>query len=171
MALVALGIGTNLGNRIANLKQAIHYICVGEWQLLDKPAISPIYESKPLLPENSPADWNIKFYNIAVTGQCSLDPQEALSRIHSIESHIGRVRKSRWEPRIIDIDILAWEGVALDDDNLKIPHPGLASRAFAIFPLADLNPEWDFSGISASELAKQVKSLDNLGTTRLNQML
>lgn len=141
-AQVVLGIGTNLGNVFDNLREAIKLLSASENLTLVK--ISAVYQSEALLPENAPENWNKPFLNLAILCQTQAAPEEILFQIKQIEQKMGRqvTANQRWAPRIIDIDILAWDNLILKQNNLEIPHPGLLARPFALLPLLDLLPNW-----------------------------
>lgn len=139
---VVLGIGTNLGALLDNLREAVRLLSTNENLTLVE--ISSIYQSEALLPENAPENWDKPFLNLAVLCQTRTTPEEVLSQIKQIEQKMGRqiTANERWAPRIIDIDILAWDNLILKQNNLEIPHPGLLARPFALLPLLDLLPNW-----------------------------
>lgn len=82
------------------------------------------------------------FLNQAIAVQTTLNPFDLLTQIHHIEHQMGRVRQQRWEARIIDIDILAYEQLIIDSEKLSIPHPLLPKRRFSLLPLYDIAPNW-----------------------------
>lgn len=128
---VYLSLGTNLGDRLANLQAAIAAL---------RPAVlpddcSPVYETPPWGFEDQPA-----FLNQVIRGHTDLQPRELLQHLKEIESSMGRQPAIRYGPRIIDIDILFYDRLVLETGNLTIPHPHLGERAFVLVPLADLAP-------------------------------
>lgn len=129
MALVYLGLGTNLGNRLENLYHAIQAMgaCC---QIL---AVSKLYETAPVGITNQPA-----FYNIAVKALTQLAPHDLLTTLKTMEKTLGRVENVRWGPRQIDIDILLYDQRQIHDSALDIPHPRLSERRFVLVPLADI---------------------------------
>lgn len=143
-----LGLGTNLGDRLANLAAAVRKLGAGREPVLRDICVSPVYVSEALLLPGSPADWNIPYYNIAVHGKTALSPHELLRRVKEFEAEIGRQDRGRWAPREIDIDILAWSSRIVDDCDLKIPHAGLLERSFALLPLLDVLPRFQYPGLA-----------------------
>ena len=141
-SMLILGLGSNLGNRLQHLAKAIRALGSGPSPILSDIRVSKLYTSDALLLPGSPADWNIPFYNLAVSANTRLSPRELLSAIKEIEGRIGRKKRERWAPREIDIDILAFDDISLSDSDLTIPHPELLKREFALLPLLDLNPEY-----------------------------
>ena len=134
MKKLFLGIGTNLGERETNLKIALDMI-VENIGLIVK--LSSVYESEP---------WGFisgnKFLNMVVEAETELSPQEVLAAILIIESQMGRIRDDRgYSSRIIDIDILLYEDMVVDEVNLKIPHPLMHKRKFVLVPLCEIAPE------------------------------
>lgn len=132
MATVLLGLGSNLGDRLAYLRAGVAGLRRGGVCITGG---SRVYESPPLGPVEQGA-----FLNAAVAGETHLAPRELLALALAVEAGQGRVRAVRWGPRTLDVDLLWYEGVRLDEPGLTLPHPGLASRAFVLRPLADLVP-------------------------------
>ncbi len=134
MKIVFLGIGTNLGNRELNLEQSIARIEEFIGPVL---MTSSIYETEP---------WGFqaedKFLNLVVKAETKLTPSGLLGRILMIESLMGRVRgPNRYSSRLIDIDILVYEEMIIDQESLKIPHPLLQERRFVLVPLCEIASE------------------------------
>ncbi len=162
--MILLGLGSNCGDRIGYLRAAIQKLKSGEGPSSIKIfAISPIYESDALLPENAPPSWDQAFLNLTILAKTNLSPTELLKVVKSIEKSIGRKDRGRWAPREIDIDILAMDSLIFEAEGLKIPHPSLLDRPFAMLPLADLLPQWKYpipgsnSNRSAMEIVSQWK--------------
>ncbi|HLO77491.1 MAG TPA: 2-amino-4-hydroxy-6-hydroxymethyldihydropteridine diphosphokinase [Magnetospirillum sp.] len=129
MATVFLGLGTNLGDRAANLRAALAALTA----VIDIDATSSVYETAPLYVTDQPA-----FLNMAVRGRTTLAPADLLRELKGMESELGRVASVRYGPRLIDLDILIYDGVVMDTPDLTIPHPRLHERRFALVPLADV---------------------------------
>jgi len=132
MARVYLGLGSNLGDREANLQGAVRRL--GEQVAID--ALSALYETPPLGPPDQP--W---YLNAACGGVTALEPGELLAFIKGVEREMGRLPAVHWGPRIVDIDILFYDDLVLDSPHLTIPHPGIPHRSFVLVPLADIAPE------------------------------
>jgi 2-amino-4-hydroxy-6-hydroxymethyldihydropteridine diphosphokinase len=133
---VVIGLGSNLGDRRASLDAAVARLREDRsWHVLRR---SPTYESPPM---GGPPQGD--YLNAAVLLVTSLDARAILDRALAIERGLGRVRSddTRWGPRTIDLDLLWIEGEAVDEEDLVVPHPRLAERAFAIRPLLDLVPD------------------------------
>jgi len=134
MKMVFLGIGTNLGSREINLEKAIERI--GE-------SIGPVIESSSIY-ETEPWGFqaNEEFLNQVVRVRTDLNPSGLLGRILMIESLLGRIRgEQRYESRLIDIDILLYDDIIVDEESLKIPHPLMHQRRFVLVPLCELAPD------------------------------
>ncbi len=132
MPIIFLALGTNLGDRPANLRAAITSL---------PPAIrvvtkSPVYETPPWGFADQPA-----FLNMVVKSETQLPPLELLKHLKLLETGLGRVPAIRWGPRRIDMDILFYDNLVLDMPGLTLPHPRLYERAFVLVPLADLAPD------------------------------
>lgn len=151
--MLILSLGTNLGDCFNNIRSAL--------QLLQKSRtiapiqISPLYSSSALLPVYAPVAWNRPYLNLAVACETELSPLEVLKQIKQIERQLGRQETQRWAPRIIDIDILAWDNYVVDQIGLKIPHLELLSRPFALWPLLDLWPDWQHPTTRFAEQLQQ----------------
>lgn len=145
---IVLGIGTNLGDRLHNLRFALQKL---KTLALNVEAVSPIYISDALLPENAPDNWNKEYLNIAVRCKTTLDPLSLLAAIQNIEFSCGREKEhAYWSPRVIDIDILSWDNEIISNEKLHIPHAHLLDRPFALWPLADVTPFWVYPGDDSS---------------------
>jgi 2-amino-4-hydroxy-6-hydroxymethyldihydropteridine diphosphokinase len=134
MKIVFLGIGTNLGSREINLERAIESI--GEF-------IGPVIKSSSIY-ETEPWGFqsNEEFLNQVVMVKTDVNPSGLLGRILMIESTLGRVRgEKRYESRLIDIDILLYDDIIVDEESLKIPHPLMHQRRFVLVPLCELAPD------------------------------
>jgi 2-amino-4-hydroxy-6-hydroxymethyldihydropteridine diphosphokinase len=152
MKRVFLGIGTNLGNREGNLEQAVAKI---------EEYIGPILNSSSIF-ETEPWGFQAKdeFLNLVVKVETELTPSGLLGRIMMIESLLGRVRsETHYTSRLIDIDILFYEDMILDEETLKIPHPLLHERKFVLVPLCEIDPEMVHPVLkkSISELLEKCK--------------
>lgn len=131
--LIYLSLGSNVGDREANLSKALE----GLAKVLGNPVkLSSIYETEPWGYKYQPS-----FLNMCAVYFSSIEPQQLLEAIGTIEQELERVRTVKWGPRTIDLDILVMDGVEMKDDKLTIPHPRMWSRAFVVVPLAEVAPE------------------------------
>lgn len=131
MATIYLGLGTNLGDRAANLRRAL--MALGPDVRVQR--VSRCYESEPAYVLDQP-----RFLNLAAEAATDLQPAEVLERLKSIEVALGRVAGLRFGPRLIDLDLLLYGDQVLEAPNLIVPHPRMAERAFVLVPLAELAP-------------------------------
>lgn len=138
--MLVLGLGSNIGQRMHYLRMAIAELSALPHLSILK--LSAVYESEALLPEQAITSWQMNYLNMAVLCETSYTPHELLGHLKNIEKIIGREGAARWAPRVIDIDILAWDNLILHEEDLKIPHPGLKDRPFALWPLCDVAPTW-----------------------------
>lgn len=129
---IYLGLGTNLGDRAANLAQARE--CLGPPVSLIQ--ASRVYESEPVGLLAQPL-----FLNQVVAGETPLLPSELLRHLKGIEQRLGRKPAERYGPRLIDLDILLYGDWVIAADGLFIPHQGLTERSFVLAPLAEIAPE------------------------------
>jgi len=130
---VYLSLGSNIGDRDANLHAAIEQMRTAGIRIL---RISPVYETEPV--DVTAQRW---FLNLVVEAETDLFPLQLLARTQKIERVLGRVRTIPKGPRTIDIDILLYGNAVIRGETLEVPHPGLAGRRFVLVPLADLAPQ------------------------------
>ena len=131
-----IGIGSNLGNRAANLEMAA--IQIRGFARIRRAA--PIYQTAALLPDGAPLSWEIPFLNSVLELEVDLSPQDLLHRLKNVEREMGRLSLEHWAPRVIDLDILTWGRETIELPTLQIPHAGLWNRSFVLDPLKDLIP-------------------------------
>src|SRR6476620_4050605 len=129
---VYLALGSNLGDRLANLKQAI----VALPPQMEVSAKSSVYETPPWGYEDQP-----KFLNQVIKAKTYLDPEPLLKHLKRLEIALGRKESFPNGPRLIDMDILFYDDLVLNTAALVIPHPRLHERGFVLLPLMDINPE------------------------------
>jgi 2-amino-4-hydroxy-6-hydroxymethyldihydropteridine diphosphokinase len=128
-----VGIGSNLGDREAHLSRAIELLSAED--AIEVSGVSQIRETEPVGPvEQGP------FLNAAVRVETELAPRGLLDRLLDIEGRMGRVRRERFGPRTIDLDLLLYGDEVVDEPGLTVPHPRLPERLFALEPLSDLDP-------------------------------
>lgn len=137
MARAVVSLGSNIGDRAAHLKRAVELLSVLPETKLVK--VSGIIETEPVdVPEEF---FGMKFLNQAAVFETNLSPHEFSDRMHAIEDDMGRVRLVRNGPRTIDIDLIDFGGVKMDDPELTLPHPRAKERDFVLVPLAELGVE------------------------------
>lgn len=131
MTRVHIALGSNLGDRMANLEAAIAALA----PVLADLERSPVYDTDPKYVTDQP-----RFLNMVVAGETQLDPQALLTILKGIEQRLGRTAGERYGPRPIDLDILFYGDDSIDRPELAVPHPRLSERAFVLRPLADIDP-------------------------------
>lgn len=135
-----LGIGTNIGDRYNNIMNAIDSL--KHLPLTQVVAISDVYETEP---------WGYEqqddFLNVCVGIETELSPKTILGACLGIEAAFGRERPFKNAPRVIDIDLLVYEGVKSDDPELTLPHPRIQERAFVLVPLRDISESLRFDDV------------------------
>lgn len=124
-----IALGTNLGERLNNLRVAIQSMPPEITVLVE----SQVYETPPWGYEDQPA-----FLNMVVRAETGLEPKPLLKYLKQLEARLGREKSVRWGPRLIDLDILFYDDLVIDTPPLIIPHPRLHERAFVMVPLADV---------------------------------
>jgi len=131
-SLVAIGLGSNEGDREQHLQTAIDSL----QQLLTQIRVGGLYESAPLGANDQP-----RYLNSAVVGRTRLEPEPLLAVLKFLEYRAGRRQGKRWGPRPLDLDLLTYGELTRDRPELTLPHPELRRRAFVLTPLADAAPE------------------------------
>jgi 2-amino-4-hydroxy-6-hydroxymethyldihydropteridine diphosphokinase len=162
MADVLIALGGNVGDVRATFQKAISHIC-GMAQAALK-ARSSDYATPPWGDEQQ-----APFINACIEIETDLDPHALLFTLHKIESKFGRdrARERRWGPRTLDLDLIAYDDVAMQKPELTLPHPRAFERAFVLVPLAEIVPERVIAGQSvASALAR----LSTEGILRLPEL-
>ena len=128
-----LGLGSNVGDRLSHLQDAVDGLHALEGIAVDE--VSAVYETAPVGgPEQA------EYYNLAVRVLTTRSPARLLAGCHEVEHALGRVRTVRWGPRTIDVDVLLYGERAVDSQDLRVPHPRLVERPFALVPLAEVAP-------------------------------
>jgi 2-amino-4-hydroxy-6-hydroxymethyldihydropteridine diphosphokinase len=154
-----LALGGNVGNSRAILDRAVALLCDGQDVRLK--ARSSDYLTPP---------WGLKyqppFVNMCIAVDTRLGPRELLLRAQAVELQLGRDRahEKRWGPRTADIDIIAYDDLAVDELGLTLPHPRLFERAFVLVPLAEIAPD---KAIAGKRVADALRAVDAAGIERL----
>jgi 2-amino-4-hydroxy-6-hydroxymethyldihydropteridine diphosphokinase len=154
-----LALGGNVGQVRETLDRALTMLCDGVRLRLK--ARSSDYATPPWGVEDQPP-----FVNLCIAVETDLTPADLLARVQAVEHALGRRRaqERRWGPRPIDIDILAYDDVTLDEPALTLPHPRLFERAFVLVPLAEIVPERVIAG---ERVRDALVKLDTTGIRRL----
>ncbi|MHC4696744.1 MAG: 2-amino-4-hydroxy-6-hydroxymethyldihydropteridine diphosphokinase [Planctomycetota bacterium] len=133
-----LGLGSNLGGRLAAMRAAVSALDGHPRIRVDLPhGVGSLYESPAVVPRWA-QDEQPPYLNSAVRVETTLLPAELMRAALDIEASLGRVRRRRWEPRIIDIDLLLYDKLVLNDKDVTLPHPRMHERRFVLEPLAEV---------------------------------
>lgn len=151
MASALIALGGNVGDVRATFASAIPAICDKARARLV--ARSSDYSTPPWGEDNQPP-----YVNACIEIETALDPYALLRTLHTIEKDHGRDRmhELRWGPRTLDLDLLAYDDLAVDDAGLTVPHPRLFERAFVLVPLSEIAPDRLIGGRTASEALKTI---------------
>ena len=135
-----ISLGSNLENRKLNLEIAMSHI----EQLLNNLVVSPFVQTKPV--GGPPQD---DFLNAVLIGECELSAESLLTKLLEIEDQMGRVRRIKWGPRIIDLDLIVYGDQVIDSEFLKLPHPLAQSRFFVLSPWLVIDPDGEIPGVGS----------------------
>jgi 2-amino-4-hydroxy-6-hydroxymethyldihydropteridine diphosphokinase len=152
-----LGLGGNLGDPRDAMAKALRAIDADARSRVS--AVSSIYRTPPWGRTDQP-----DFLNAAAGVETERSPRELLDLCLEAEAGLKRVRAERWGPRTIDIDILLFGGLTIDEPGLQVPHPRMKERAFVLLPLAEIAPELEIGGTRLSEL---LSAVDSSGVERI----
>ncbi len=150
---VALGLGSNLGDRMAHLQAAVDGLAAGGVHGL---SASGVHETDPVGGVEQP-----DYLNAVVVGDTDLAPRQVLDLCLGLEQRQGRVRTVRNGPRTLDVDVLAYGALVIAEPDLLVPHPRLAERAFVLVPWAQVDPEFEIPGVGT--VADRAASVDPSG--------
>ena len=139
MTLAFVGLGANLGPREQTLRRAVELLAAADG--VEVLAVSELRDTEPVGVVDQP-----RFLNGAVAVDTALSPRELLDLLLEVERSLGRVREERWGPRLVDLDLLVYGDRELDEPGLRVPHPRLHERRFALEPLAELDPALEIPG-------------------------
>jgi len=150
-----IGIGSNLGNSVKNVEEAVRKIT----RFAHIIAVSGLYKTKPWGVTEQP-----EFVNAVVSIETALTAEELLSELLLIETGMGRERITKWGPREIDLDILTFGERKFDIPKLTIPHPHMFERAFVLVPLAEIDSKFEAA-------LQELPSEDVSGVERLKEKI
>ncbi len=148
MKKIYLGLGSNLGDKKKNLDEALGRL-QKQVKLLK---LSSYYRTEPVGYKDQ--DW---FLNLVAEGATELSPEALLAFCQGIERDMKRIKTVRFGPRVIDVDILLYEGFSSSEPELTVPHPRMKERAFVMAPLAEIAPNLLLDGQTASEIAAKLR--------------
>ncbi len=153
-----IGVGSNIGNRVATCCSAIEKLKVSPENTVLK--ISPFYETLPVgVTDQAP------FINLVIEMQTTLSPLDLLRYLKMVEKELGRIRRYHWGPREIDLDILLYEEAIVATEHLVIPHPEMHKRAFVLIPACDIAGDWRHPVIK-QPLRTLLNTLSHSGVSR-----
>jgi len=132
--IVYIGIGSNEGDRLTNIKQSISFI--SQLEGCEVEAASSLYETSPFGNLNQQ-----NFYNTVIKISTSLNPKQLFYQLKEIEQKLGRVEHEKWGPRKIDLDILFYNDLIFSDEIITLPHKGIIYRDFVMIPLIEVEPD------------------------------
>ncbi|HTP69297.1 MAG TPA: 2-amino-4-hydroxy-6-hydroxymethyldihydropteridine diphosphokinase [Dongiaceae bacterium] len=132
MPTVYIALGSNVGDRAHNLREAVHLL---DRHLIRVKKVSSLYETEPVDYLDQP--W---FLNAALRAETRLSPRELLTALRGIESHMGSSKPFPKGPRLIDLDILLYDEAIIAEPDLQVPHPRMLQRNFVLAPLAEIAP-------------------------------
>lgn len=146
MSIAYLGLGSNMGDRKQFLHDALKLLM--NHPQIKVSVVSSLYETKP---------WGYVeqdvFMNLVVEIETELSPLALLAYCLEIEQELGRVRKIKWGPRVIDVDVLLYDKLTLETEKLTIPHPFMTQRDFVMIPLAEIAPQLLIGDKSVKKIA------------------
>jgi 2-amino-4-hydroxy-6-hydroxymethyldihydropteridine diphosphokinase len=158
MPKCAIALGSNLGDSLTTLQNAL--------KLLDRisgisvTSVSSWYKTAPVGPPQP------DYLNGCALLEVELNPQELLARLLEIEQQFGRVRRERWGPRTLDLDLILFDDLILQSADLEIPHPRMRERAFVLVPLAEIAPDW-VDPVSGKSIDRLLEGLDRSGVEKV----
>lgn len=166
MALVYVGLGGNLGDRLENITQARKGLALLPETVLIQNA--SIYETRPV---GGPSDQD-DFYNSVSLLETRLEPLALLAALQELEYRVGRRRDEetvRWGPRVLDLDIIFYDDRVIEESGLIVPHPRMSERAFVLLPMADLDRDFvhPVLEMTVRELLERM-DVENEGIRRLS---
>ena len=155
-----LSLGTNMGDKNNNLRKAIDMLAK-QAGTVDK--MSSVYKTAPWGVTDQP-----EFYNMVVSIWSEMTPQQLLQTVLEIENKLGRIRKRKMGERIIDIDILLFENIIIDDQDLRVPHPYMHQRNFVLVPFNEIAPQIVHPVLKKSIHELLITSTDELQISKIS---
>ena len=154
-----LSLGSNLGGREANIRKALELLAAHARLI----RVSSLYETTPVgVTDQS------DFINAVAFIETDLEPISLLHTVLEMENEMGRVRNFHWGPRVIDIDILLYDGAAVNTPELTVPHPEMMKRAFVLIPLAEIAPDLELPG--GLTPSRALEKLEDQGVRKLAEV-
>ncbi|MBO8153457.1 2-amino-4-hydroxy-6-hydroxymethyldihydropteridine diphosphokinase [Thermovirga sp.] len=161
MSLVAISMGSNLGNRLSSLRKAILLLKKEGFNIIKT---SDVFETPPFGVTNQP-----RFLNACLLMDTEINPADLLEKLKKIENEVGRIQRFRWGPREIDLDIIFYDEKVIDGPSLKVPHPHMHERPFVLIPLKQISPQWVHPILkkTVEQMAEDLHECDILRITEL----
>ena len=160
-----IGLGANLGRREETLERAIEQIAKRVGKIV---ARSSLIETEPLLHPETPTRSQPKYLNGAIVVETGISPQAVLVELLSIEQELGRTpAEGKWEPRTIDLDLIAAADIVISSSQLTLPHPEMHRRGFVLYPLYEIAPEIEIPG--QGHIRQLLRELDPDPVQKLDQ--
>jgi 2-amino-4-hydroxy-6-hydroxymethyldihydropteridine diphosphokinase len=157
-----IGLGSNLADPVDQVKTAISNLqSLPDSQLLEW---SSLYASPPMGPQDQP-----DYINAVAAIETALSAHQLLDALQAIEQHQGRVRNRHWGERTLDLDVLLYGQIQIDDARLQIPHPGIALRAFVLYPLAEIAPDLEIT--NTGEIKQLLQHCPRDGLRKLEKIV
>jgi len=155
-----LALGSNLGDREANLKSAIEHLRL--WHGISVLDVSSFHQTEPVGPPQPP------FLNAACAVETTLSPRELLNAMLEIEARHGRERSMHWGPRTLDLDLLLYGDAVINEPDLTVPHPRMHERLFVLEPLCEIAPDvrHPVLNLTIRQLLQRLKEKKHGGYTR-----
>jgi 2-amino-4-hydroxy-6-hydroxymethyldihydropteridine diphosphokinase len=159
LKIAYLGLGSNMGDKVENLKMAVDMINGSPGVEVVK--VSSVYDTSPVgyVDQDS-------FANICVEVRTELEPYDLLAMCNHVEDEMGRVRLVRWGPRTLDVDILLYENYRSEDEKLTVPHPRMWERAFVLVPLNEIADHMECDDFTMLQRSLETIGKDDLETVR-----
>ena len=151
----AIGLGSNLGDRLGLLRQGLE----GLRRAAILVGVSSLYESAPVGGPHQD-----RYLNAVALIETTFSPHQLLGALHEIEAGAGRVRRERWGPRTLDLDLLVYNDSVVDDLDLEVPHPRAHERQFVLLPLVEVWPE---AGLRSGQAREALENMSPQGVTLL----
>jgi 2-amino-4-hydroxy-6-hydroxymethyldihydropteridine diphosphokinase len=152
-----VGIGSNMGDRLGYVKRALE--AMAQLPNTYVVSVSSVYETVPVGSVGQP-----HFLNAVAELETDVEPVDLMRGLLAIETACGRIRTGVWEPRTLDLDLILYDEVEMESQELRLPHPRARSRAFVLVPLAELAPDLSFPG-DAGSVNELLEALGEIGSS------
>ncbi|MCW6053973.1 2-amino-4-hydroxy-6-hydroxymethyldihydropteridine diphosphokinase [Lyngbya sp. CCAP 1446/10] len=154
----AIALGSNLGDSLATLKSAI--ATLNNTPEITVNSYSSWYQTAPVGPPQP------DYINACAILEVALEPEQLLATLLEIEIKFNRIRREKWGPRTLDLDLLLYDDLILDTPTLTLPHPRMTERAFVLVPLAEIAPDW-VHPVTKSAIAQLLQTVNCSGVEKM----